>query len=68
MVNDLFGPSTETASSNDGASERTDNHINLRCIDILVLRNATTVASKNTERPGLVQNEAKFVLEFEFDL
>jgi hypothetical protein len=34
----------------------------------LVLRNTTTVASKDTERPGLIQDKAEFVFEFEFDL
>lgn len=68
VMNNLFGTCAETTSGNNGTSERTNNHINLRRIDILVLRNTTTVASKDTERPGLVQDEAEFVFKFEFNL
>lgn len=67
-MNNLFGTCAKTTPGNNGTSERTNDHINLGRIDILVLRNTTTVASKDTERPGFVQDEAEFVLEFEFNL
>lgn len=68
MVDNLLGSCAETTSRNNRTGKRTDYHINLSRIDILVLRDTTTVASKNTERPGLVQDEAEFVFRFEFNL
>lgn len=68
MMNDLLRTSAETTTSDEGSRKRTDNHVDLRGIDVLVLCKTATVSAKDTEGPSLVENQAELVLEFQFNL
>lgn len=68
MVNNLIRSSAETSSGNQWTGQRSHNHIDFRGVDILMLRDATRGSSKNTKRPGLVQDQSEFVLELQLNL
>lgn len=68
MLYDIGGASAKTATSAKGTRKRTNDHINGGGVDILGFRDTATGAAEDTKGPGLVEDEAEFVAEAEFNL
>jgi hypothetical protein len=68
VLDDFFVAGAETASSAEGTGEGADNHVDFSGVDVLGFGDAAAGAAKDAVGPGFVEDEAEFVLEFEFDL
>lgn len=68
MFYDFFVAGAETASCAERTGERTDDHVDFGCVDVLCFCDAATSAAEDAIGPGFVEDEAEFVLELEFDL
>lgn len=68
MMHNLLRTSAETTTSDQGAGERTDNHVDLGRVNVLVLSNATASAAENTKRGRFIEDQAELVFEAQFNL
>lgn len=68
MLDDFAVSSAEASSRAQGPRERSDDHVDLCCRDVLRFGYAAAGAAEDAVGPCFVEDEAEFVLEFEFDL
>jgi hypothetical protein len=68
MFDDFFVCGAEAAGCAERTREGTDNHVDFSGVDVLGFGDAAAGAAKDAVGPGFVEDEAEFVLEFEFDL
>lgn len=68
MLDNLIRTCAESTSGADRPCQRPDDHVDFRRIYILMLRDTSTGPPKDPKGPGLIENETKFVAEFQFDL
>src|SRR5271155_3086734 len=68
MFYNLIRASTKTTSSAEWSRHRADDHVDFSSVHVLVLCDASTGPAQDAEGPGLVEDEAEFISELEFDL
>lgn len=68
MFHDLIRASTKTTSGAEWSRHRADDHVDFGGVHVLVLCDASTSPAQDAEGPGLVEDEAEFIFELEFDL
>lgn len=68
MLYDVGGAGAETAAGAEGTGERTDDHVYGGGVDVLGFRDTAAGAAEDAEGPGLIEDEAEFVAEAEFNL
>lgn len=68
MLDDVDGACAEAATGAERAGKRTDDHVDGGGVDVLGFGDAAAGAAEDAEGPGLVEDEAEFVAEAEFNL
>lgn len=68
MLDDVGGAGAETAACAEGTRKRTNDHVDGGGVDILCFGDAAAGAAEDAKGPGLVEDEAEFVAEAEFNL
>lgn len=65
---DLLRAGAEAARCAEGACQRSDDHVDLGGVDVLVLGDAAAGTAEDAEGGGFVEEETEFVAAFELDL
>jgi hypothetical protein len=68
MFHDLVRAGTKSTGSAEWSRHSADDHVDFSSVHMLVLCNASTGPAQDAEGPCLVEDEAEFVFELEFDL
>src|SRR2546423_15689439 len=68
MSHDLTRPNKKPTRSAVWPRHRADDHVDFSSVHVLVLCDASTGPAQDAEGPGLVEDEAEFIFELEFDL
>src|SRR4051812_9019159 len=68
MLYNLIRTGTKPASSAEWSRHRADDHVDFSSVHVLMLCNASAGPAQDAKGPCLVEDEAEFVFELEFDL
>jgi len=68
MLDDDRGSGAEATCRAETGGDRPDQHIDLRCGDVVELSETTTGSSNGSKGECFVENKTVFVLVLEFDL
>lgn len=68
VLDNVIVACTEAAAGTQGTGKRADDHVDEGRVDILVLGETSAGTAEDTVGPGLIEDKAELVAEFEFDL
>lgn len=68
MLDNVSGAGAEAATSAEGPTQGTDDHVDGGGVDVLRFRETASGAAQDAEGPSFVENEAEFVAETQFNL